>query len=104
MAMFREEKATAVAALLLEWAGGALDDLKLMYLADRDAFRRFGTTITGDRYFSMKNGPILSATLDLMTPRSRRHGHGLARPHRPSGALPDQAAAADGCVARALAR
>jgi uncharacterized phage-associated protein len=72
--MYREEKATAVAALFLEWAGGRLEDLKLMklmYLADRESLRAWGKSITGDRYFSMKNGPVLSTTLDLMTPRDQ---------------------------------
>jgi len=34
--------------------------LKLLYLADRDALKEIERPITGDRYFSLKNGPVLS--------------------------------------------
>ncbi len=40
--------------------------MKLMYLADREAYNRFGRSISGDRAFSLANGPVLSYTLDLM--------------------------------------
>lgn len=40
--------------------------LKLLYLADREAFLRLGRPITYDRYCSMKEGPVLSRTYDLI--------------------------------------
>ena len=70
---YNEEKATAVAAYLLGQAGGELNDLKLMklmYLAEREAIRQRNVGITGDQFFSMQNGPILSQTLNLMYARS----------------------------------
>jgi uncharacterized phage-associated protein len=66
---FDERRATQAAAYLLQKAGGEMYHIqlvKLMYLADRTALIDFGTPITFDRYFSMKNGPVLSATLDLI--------------------------------------
>lgn len=40
--------------------------IKLMYLVDREAFKRWGHPITGDRYVSMQFGPVLSNSLDLL--------------------------------------
>lgn len=88
--MFSEEKATALACAFLTMAGGKLEDLKLMklmYLADREALRVLGSSITGDSYFSMRNGPVLSETLDLMTPRDQDDRARIWREHisLPSG-------------------
>lgn len=41
--------------------------IKFLYLADREALIRWGSPITGDRYFSMYYGPVLSRTHDLIT-------------------------------------
>lgn len=43
--------------------------LKLLYLADREALNNWDSTITGDSYAAMKNGPILSLTYDLINNR-----------------------------------
>ena len=40
--------------------------IKLMYLADREALKRWGHSITGDRYISMDKGPVLSNVLNLI--------------------------------------
>lgn len=40
--------------------------IKLMYLVDREAFKRWGCPITGDRYVSMQFGPVLSNSLNLI--------------------------------------
>jgi uncharacterized phage-associated protein len=67
---FRETKATQLAALLLKMRGGDMHYMKLiklMYLVDRAALLRWGRSVTCDSYFSMKHGPVLSRTLDLMT-------------------------------------
>jgi hypothetical protein len=67
---FNEEKATQMAALLLQLAGGRmyyLKLMKLMYLIDREGLLRWGWSMTNDRYISMDNGLVLSRVLNLMT-------------------------------------
>ena len=64
-----EEKAAQAAALFLLKAGGPMPHLKLMkllYIADRESYRRHSSPITGDEMVSMPHGPVLSHTLDLM--------------------------------------
>jgi uncharacterized phage-associated protein len=66
---FREDKATQAAALLLKWAGGTMNYMKLiklLYLADRTTLLRWGRPITFARAVSMKHGPVLSEVLDLI--------------------------------------
>jgi uncharacterized phage-associated protein len=41
--------------------------IKLLYLADREALSRWERPITGDTYFSMKHGPVLSNVLDIIS-------------------------------------
>jgi len=63
--MFREDKATQLAAYLIKKAGGRLNYLtllKMMYDADREMVLRWGTPILFDTWFSMKNDPVLSST------------------------------------------
>jgi uncharacterized phage-associated protein len=38
--------------------------IKLLYLMDREALKRWGRPITFDWYYSMPHGPVLSFTLD----------------------------------------
>jgi uncharacterized phage-associated protein len=67
---FREEKATQLAALILEMRGGRMNYmklLKLMYLIDREALLRWGRSLTFDNYVSMDKGPVLSQTKNLIT-------------------------------------
>jgi uncharacterized phage-associated protein len=67
---FNEKKTTQAAARFLKLGGGQMSYLKLMkllYLADRGAFLRWGRPISGDRYFLMKFGPVLSEVHDLIT-------------------------------------
>lgn len=40
--------------------------IKLLYLADREALRRWGRPITRDRYVAMGDGPVLSRVLDMI--------------------------------------
>ncbi|HEX3467927.1 MAG TPA: Panacea domain-containing protein [Candidatus Elarobacter sp.] len=66
---FNEKKATQVAARFLEAAGRSLPYmslLKLMYITDREALRRWHAPVTNDRYVSMKLGPVLSGVYDLI--------------------------------------
>ena len=69
MMIFNEPKVAQMAAYLLQKPGGRMAHLKLMklmYLADREAYNRFGRSISGDRAVSMPHGPVLSQTLNLM--------------------------------------
>jgi uncharacterized phage-associated protein len=66
---FDEQKVTEAAALLLELRGGCMHYiklLKLLYIADRQAFSEWGTPISNDNYVSMDNGPVLSQTYNLI--------------------------------------
>lgn len=40
--------------------------IKLMYLIDREALLRWGWSMTGDAYVSMKHGQVLSTTYNLV--------------------------------------
>jgi uncharacterized phage-associated protein len=40
--------------------------LKLLYIADREWLAETGESITGDRAFAMKNGPVLTSVYDLI--------------------------------------
>ena len=67
---FDEVKATQAAAYLLKKNGNQMKYLgliKLLYLADRENLKEMERSITGDRYVSMKNGPVLSAVKNLIT-------------------------------------
>lgn len=67
---FNEKKATEVAAILLEKNGGKMNYMKLiklMYLIDREALAEWERPLTGDSYFSLPHGPILSFVYDAIT-------------------------------------
>ena len=87
---FNEAKAAQAAARLLKKRGGKMAYMKLiklLYLVDREALRRWGRPVTTDRYVSMDHGPVLSSTLDLinhgpepgMEPQPWRHPRLLPR-------------------------
>lgn len=64
-----EEKAAQITARFLKHTGGTDTSnytklIKLLYLADRDALKRWNRPLTGDRYCWMDNGPVLSGILD----------------------------------------
>jgi uncharacterized phage-associated protein len=68
--LFNEKKAAQAAAYFLLRAGGPLTVLKLMkllYLAERGSFERYGTPMIGDRLVSMPHGPVLSITYNHMS-------------------------------------
>jgi hypothetical protein len=70
MVQFNEKRSTQAAAEFLKKAGGKLNYMvliKFLYLADREALLKWGTPITGDTYLSMRWGPLLSRTHDLIT-------------------------------------
>ena len=65
--LFDERRAAEAAAFLLFRAGGTLPLIKLvklMYLAERLSFKRYGEPLTGDRLVAMPNGPVLSLTYE----------------------------------------
>ena len=67
--VFDERRAAQAAARLLDKHGGTMPWLKLvklLYLADRESLIEKGTPITGDRFVSMRHGPVLSRVLDLI--------------------------------------
>lgn len=67
--ILNERKVTQMAAFFLQKRGGRMSHLKLMkllYLADREALRLHGLSMSGDCLVSMPHGPVLSMTLNLM--------------------------------------
>lgn len=74
---FQEAKAAQLAAYFLQKSDGELFLLKLvklLYIADREAFRELGRPITYDCYVSMSHGPVVSQALDLMNGSVRGTG------------------------------
>jgi hypothetical protein len=62
-------KIAAATAIFCDELDGGVDmffAIKAIYLGDRQMLVDYGTPITGDRYSSMPQGPILCATYDLM--------------------------------------
>jgi uncharacterized phage-associated protein len=67
---FNQKKTTQAAARFLKLAGCRMNYMKLiklLYLTDRGAFLRWGRPVSGDKYFLMKLGPVLSEVHDLIT-------------------------------------
>lgn len=67
--MFSEERVTQMAAYLLIKNSGQIAYiklLKLLYLAERNAMAKWGSSMSGDRFVSMPHGPVLSQTYDLI--------------------------------------
>ncbi|MCK4394643.1 SocA family protein [Candidatus Bipolaricaulota bacterium] len=65
-----ERKATQIAAWLLERTNGKMKYLKLvklLYITDREAIRRWGQPLTGDSYYSLPHGPVVSRIQNLVT-------------------------------------
>jgi len=66
---FDERPAADAAGYLLTLHGGTMNYMrliKLLYVAERESLSRFGRPILGDRYVSMKHGPVLSHVYDLV--------------------------------------
>jgi uncharacterized phage-associated protein len=67
---FDERKATQLAARFLLQADSRMEYIrliKLLYIADREALQNWGYPLTGDEYYSLKHGPIVSNVYDLVT-------------------------------------
>jgi uncharacterized phage-associated protein len=70
-------KTVQVAAMFLKLHGGSmkfLGLLKLMYMADRLAFKKMDQPISGDKYVSMNKGPVLSTVYDFIKDNQRHEG------------------------------
>jgi uncharacterized phage-associated protein len=66
---FDEQKVTEAASFLLRLRGGRMHFikvLKLLYIADREAFGAWGIPVSNDHYVSMDQGPVLSQTYNLV--------------------------------------
>lgn len=66
---FDIDKAVAAAGYLTKRCGGEISSfvlLKMMYAAERDALAQWHRPITGDSFVSMKKGPVLSRTYNLV--------------------------------------
>lgn len=67
---YNERKTAAAAGYLLNAAQGQrmkyIRLLKLLYMADRAAWAKYGRPITGDEYTSMRQGPVLNKTYGLI--------------------------------------
>jgi len=66
---FDERRAADAAGYLLLQHDGKMNYMrliKLLYVAERESLARFGRPILGDRYVSMKHGPVLSHVYDLI--------------------------------------
>jgi len=64
---YSEKKAAQIAAFFVFQEGsviGILKLMKLMYLAERESFTKYGEPMIGDNLVSMNHGPVLSITLD----------------------------------------
>lgn len=68
--MFNEHKVAQMAAFFLsktlDHRMPHLKLMKLLYISDREAVRKYGFPISGDHFVSMPHGPVLSNTLNLM--------------------------------------
>ena len=74
---FDIDKSIAATAYLLKKNGGSEDIIflvKMLYDANRESLLQFGRSITGDSFFSMEHGPVVSQTYAFLngTPRASR--------------------------------
>jgi antitoxin SocA-like protein len=70
--VFDIRKAIAASGYICNLAGGSFDMLKLIkaiYLAERQALLEWHRPITGDTFYSLENGPIVSRIYDLIRGR-----------------------------------
>jgi uncharacterized phage-associated protein len=83
-ALFDERKAAEAAAFFLLRASARnasmtlLKLMKLMYLAERESYKRLGEPMIGDVLVSMPHGPVLSRTLNLINSTKDERDDGSA--------------------------
>ncbi len=74
---FDEQKTTEAAGIILRESGGEIGPLrllKLLYLADRKAWKKWERPINSDVYFSLPEGPILSITFNIIKDEASGRG------------------------------
>jgi uncharacterized phage-associated protein len=74
---FDFERTLQASAHLLRLDGRRMDYLrllKLLYIADREWLAETGESITGDRAYAMKHGPVLTRVYDLIKGNGSRAG------------------------------
>jgi len=87
--LFRAKRLLAVAAFFLQRATDKkLNDLslmKLIYLSERRSLQRYGVPVVGDRYVSMRFGPVLESGYQSLLGRNEDEvaRYISFRPHRP---------------------
>jgi uncharacterized phage-associated protein len=67
--LFDELKSAQIAGIFLNKNCGHMNYMKLiklMYLSERMSFELYGRPMTGDEFYNLPNGQILSTTLDLI--------------------------------------
>ena len=67
---FNEKRSTQAAALLIKRNANQLNYMKLiklLYIVDRTALIKWQQPITGDKYYSLPRGPIVSTILDKIS-------------------------------------
>jgi uncharacterized phage-associated protein len=73
MRSFSYKKSVQALNLFAVWSGGELNKmkaLKLIWLSDRLHLRKYGRPILLDYYVAMANGPVASATRDILEKNS----------------------------------
>ena len=76
---YREDKTVQAAACFLRHSSRRVNYMKLiklLYIMDRTALIRWGHPVTYDIYVSMRHGPVLSRTLDLINEGDEPHRPG----------------------------
>jgi len=77
---FDIEKAIAAVTFLIQKEGGEVDmflSVKMLYLADKQALINWGKTITGDSFYSLPKGPILSEVYNLFKGKGRAENQAI---------------------------
>ena len=69
MVTFNYRKTVQALNLFADLEGGKINKmkaLKLIWLSDRLHLRKYGRLITNDQYYALKNGPVASATRNIL--------------------------------------
>lgn len=81
MEQFKKHKAVTLLLYLAHKGGGKLNKmkaLKLVWLADRYHLRKYGRTITGDKYVAMEYGTVPSSVKDIIEGKRGLKTDGIA--------------------------
>lgn len=73
--MLNVEKLAAAAAYILQKYDGRLNYtklIKLVYLLDREEFNALGHSMTGDEYYALPKGPVLSGLYSLIQGKGKK--------------------------------